>query len=270
MDHEENQWLKDKIDSFAEPQVITDYRNSKNSISASEEINIPSNLDNADIKNMSQGSLWGADELALRKIIYPGMQQREVLNAFREIRAKLLLKTQSKNGVLLVSSVARSGGSSFTAMNLATAFALDEQKTALYVDCSLHSDQGYQFIVEEPGSGLIDFLENDELSLNDILYSSGVPRLRVIPGGEPREMAAEYFNSTRMSELVKEIRNRYEDRFVVLDAPPVSVSAETRILAQYCDAAVLVVPFGKSVTSQVLAGIDAVGKDRFAGVVFNN
>ncbi len=281
MDHDDNSWLKDKISAFKEPDIISKYTNKDEQTAGADvqktdkqgQSRVSGKNDaqgEASIRDMSQKVLWGPDDLARRKIIYPGMQQREVLNAFREIRAKLLLKTKSKNGVLLVSSVGRSGGSSFSAINLATAFALDEQKTALYIDCSLHSDQGYQFVAEEPGYGLIDYLENDQLTLDDVLYSSGVPRLRIIPGGEPRETAAEHFNSSRMGDLIREVHSRYEDRFVVLDAPSVSVSAEARILSQYCDSAILVVPFGQVVSSQVLAGIDAVGKERFAGVVFNN
>src|SRR5690606_42023848 len=41
--------------------------------------------------------------------------------------------------VVLVSSVSKHGGSSFFAFNLAAAFALDQHKTALYVDCNPYS-----------------------------------------------------------------------------------------------------------------------------------
>ena len=82
-------------------------------------------------------------------------------------------------------------------------------------------------------------------------------------------MLAEEF-SKRMEVLVTEIKARYPDRFVVLDVPSVQQSTEARILAQYCDLALLVVPFGKVVTDEVLSAIDAIGKEHFAGLVFNN
>ena len=73
-----------------------------------------------------------------------------------------------------------------------------------------------------------------------------------------------------MEVFVAEIKSRYPDRFIVLDAPSIQLSTEARILAKYCDHALLVVPYGAAVTEEVLAAVDAVGKERFAGVVFNN
>ena len=65
-------------------------------------------------------------------------------------------------------------------------------------------------------------------------------------------------------------KERYSDRFIVLDAPAIQQSTEARILAQYCDFSMLVVPFGKVVTDEVLSAIDALGKEHFAGLVFNS
>jgi len=52
--------------------------------------------------------------------------------------------------------------------------------------------------------------------------------------------------------------------------PPVSESSLARILSSVADMAILVVPFGKVTTNQVLAGVDAVGEGKFEGLVFNN
>jgi hypothetical protein len=37
-----------------------------------------------------------------------------------------------------------------------------------------------------------------------------------------------------------------------------------------CDYAVLVVPSGRTTESQILAGLDAVSREKLAGIVFNN
>ena len=77
--------------------------------------------------------------MAAYKIIYPGMQQRDVLNSFRDLRTRLLQRAKGENFVLLVSSLSHGGGSSFVAMNIAACFALDEQKTAIYIDCNFEN-----------------------------------------------------------------------------------------------------------------------------------
>jgi Mrp family chromosome partitioning ATPase len=222
------------------------------------------------IKNMALPSLWTQEELYEKKVVFAGMRQRELLNSFREVRIKLLQKSKSDNIVVLVASVSTEGGSSFFGFNLAATFALDQHKTALYVDCNPYASSANRYIVTDVDLGLTQYLTDYSVPLKRIIYPSGVERLRVIPSGGSSESAAEFFNSKRMETLVQEIKSRYPDRFIVLDAPSIQHSTEARILAQYCDHAVLVVPFGKAVTDEVLAAIDAVGKEKFAGLVFNN
>jgi len=224
----------------------------------------------AEIRRMAEVLLLSPEELTEHKIIYPGMAQREVLNEFREIRTKLLQRSGQKNFSLMVSSVSVDGGASFTAINLAAAFAMDERRTALYIDCNLHDPYATKLLPAEPEYGLTDYLENPELNIEDIIYASGIPRLRIIPAGATRDTAVEYFNSVRMEDLIRNLKQRYPDRFIILDLPAVNAGAEARILAQLCDYAVLVVPFGRVTTGQVLSGIDAVGRERFAGLIFNN
>lgn len=222
------------------------------------------------IRNMARPTLWTQDDLYEKKVIFTGMRQREVLNAFREVRIRLLQRSQSDNMVVLVTSVADTGGSTFFSFNLAATFALDQHKTALFVDCNPYSSAAEKYIVGARGKGLTQYLTDYSVPLKQIIYPSGIERLRVIPSGGSSESAAEFFNSKRMEVLVAEIKARYPDRFIVLDAPSVQQSTEARILARYCDHALLLVPFGKAVINEVLAAIDAVGKEKFAGLVFNN
>lgn len=222
------------------------------------------------IKNMEMPQLWTQDELYEKKIVFTGMRQRDVLNAFREVRIKLLARHHSDNMVVLVSSVAIGVPSSYFSFNLAATFALDQHKTALFVDCNPYNSDVDKYITADIEAGLSSYLTDYTVPLKNIIYPSGVERLRVIPSGGASESAAEFFNSKRMEVLVAEIKSRYPDRFIVLDAPSIQQSTEARILAKYCDHALLVVPFGKVVTDEVLSAVDAVGKEKFAGLVFNH
>lgn len=222
------------------------------------------------IKNMAMPVLWTKDELYEKKVIFIGMRQRELLNAFREVRIRLLKKSKSDNIVVLVSSVSEFEDSSSFGFNLAATFALDQHKTALYVDCNPFNTASERYIVTPVNEGLTHYLTDYNVPLKRIIYPSGIERLRVIPSGGSSESAAEFFNSRRMEVLIAEIKTRYPDRFIVLNAPSIQQSTEARILAQYCDHALLVVPFGKTVSDEILSAIDAVGKERFSGLVFNN
>src|SRR5690606_15478369 len=193
------------------------------------------------IKNMAMPALWTQEELYERKVVFAGMRQRELLNAFREVRINLLKKSKTDNIVVLVSSVSSYGGSSFFGFYLAATFALDQHKTALYVDCNPYSSAAERYISTTVESGLTHYLTDYSIPLKRIIYPSGIERVRVIPSGGSSESAAEFFNSKRMEVLVAEIKARYPDRFIVLDAPSVQQSTEARILAQYCDHALLIV-----------------------------
>ncbi|MES2675326.1 MAG: CpsD/CapB family tyrosine-protein kinase [Pseudomonadota bacterium] len=222
------------------------------------------------IKNMALPTLWSQEEFYEKKIIFTGMRQRELLNAYREVRIKLLKKSQTDNMVVIVSSVAKATPSNDFSFNLAATFALDQHKTALFVDCNPYNPSAEKYLISKIDLGLTQYLSDYTVPIERIIYPTGIERLRVIPSGGASESAAEIFNSDRMQIFVSEIKERYPDRFIVLDAPSVQHSTEARILARYCDHALLVVPFGKAVTDDVLAAVDAVGKEKFAGVVFNS
>ena len=73
-----------------------------------------------------------------------------------------------------------------------------------------------------------------------------------------------------MREFFAEIKSRYADRYVIVDAPSAAdYDAEIRILAELCDFAVLVVPYGKVTRSELNAAIGKIGNERLAGVVYN-
>ena len=205
------------------------------------------------------------------RIIHPGMRQAGALNAFRELRTKLYkLATADENFVLLVSSICPGGGSSFITLNLGAAIALDESKTAIIVDCNVYEPALHQILPVEPEYGLVDYLENITLDAGDVIYSTGIRRMRIVPAGSRREPGTEFFTSSRMRRFLDELRQRYRDRYIIIDAPPISTSADVRILAELCDFVVLVVPFGKVTEAQVLASVEAIGEKKLAGVIFNN
>lgn len=227
-------------------------------------------LSRAKIRRMSEVGKLSEDELNQLKIIHSKMPERQVLNAFRELRTKLVQKASGENFICLVSSLCEGGGASYVALNLAATFALDQSKTALLIDCNLYAPKIDPLLKMEGAEGVTDFLDDPALDIKDIIYASGIPRLRVIPVGSNREAGAEHYSSERMADFIKAIKGRYNDRYIIVDAPSILSSVETRILADLCDMAVLVVPYGKVSPAEVQAGVDVIAKNKFAGVVFNN
>ena len=198
------------------------------------------------------------------------MSENSTVQAFREIRTKVLQKTQGKNCIIMVTSVSNKAGSTFVATNLGVAFAFDAGKTALLVDCNLRNPGFQQFFPGSSPLGITDYLEKGEIDVADIIHPVGIERLRVIPAGDKREIPSEYFTSARMRQLLDGIRQRYAERFIILDAPPMSETADTQIIAELCDYVLLVVPYGRVTSGQVDACTKSLDSKKLLGIVFNN
>ena len=223
----------------------------------------------ANIAKMSEVRSFTKAEYEALKIVYTGDEGSEHLKVFRDLRTQLMKRTGWQNFICMVTS-AVAGGGSHVAANLAATISLDKSKTSLYVDANLYSPFGESLLPVPSQFGLTDYLDDPVTGVEDIVYASGIPRMRVVPVGNNREGGTEKINSPRMREFFKEIKSRYADRFIVVDAPSASeYDAETRILAELCDIVLLVVPYGKVTEAELNASIEKIGIDRLAGIVYN-
>jgi protein-tyrosine kinase len=221
------------------------------------------------IAKMSEVRHFTAAEFNALKIVHAGDEGSVHLKVFRDLRTQLMKRTDWRNFVCLVTSAA-SGGSSYVATNLAATISLDKSKTSLLVDANLYSPAAQCLLPVPAQLGLTDYLDDPTTGIEDIVYASGVPRMRVVPMGNNPEGGVEKIGSQRMREFFAEIKNRYADRYVIVDAPSAAnYDAEIRILAELCDFVVLVVPYGKVTRSELNAAIGKIGGERLAGVVYN-
>lgn len=222
------------------------------------------------IARMNESSKLTPAQLEDRAIIHRNGLARPDVDAFRDIRTRLLGMFNGDNFIVLVAPVSRGSGGSFVARNLAAAMALDEAKSALLIDCDLrHPSQHETMRINPVDGGLIDLLEDPEHQVADVLYQTGVPRLRLIPAGSSREMASEYFTSFRMGLLLDSLRNRYPDRYIFLDSPPACGAPDARILAGLADVALLVAGYGHDTPAAIAQAAASFDPNKFAGVVFN-
>ena len=224
----------------------------------------------AEIARMEEALPISDESMAHNKIIHPEMEDGRVLNAFRELRTKIIQKSLNSNGIIMVTGVTLGDGASFVARNLAAAFALDTSKTALLLDCNLKNPQYDGINSLGAKLGLTDYLESEDISVDKIIHRPGIDRFRMIPSGVQCEVPAEYFTSVKMGRLLVQLKQRYPERYVILDTPPITESADTNIVADLCDHILLVVPYGKVTEMQVEAAVKAIGQRKLVGVVFNN
>lgn len=204
------------------------------------------------------------------KIITPQTAEDAVVKSLRHIRTKIAQKTEGRNCVLMVTGIALGSGATFLSTNLAAAFALDKAKTALLIDCNLRDPALHGLVLDTATRGLVDFLTDNHCDVAEIIKPTGIERLRVIPAGKGIDSSAEYFTMDKMRRLVRAVHERYPDRQIVIDAPPLTRSADTHILMELCDFVVVAVPYGKVTQPQLQAALKMVDSRKLLGVMFNS
>jgi Mrp family chromosome partitioning ATPase len=209
-------------------------------------------------------------QLEQRRLIHTEQSVRDQADVFREIRTRLLELADGRNFITLVVSVSPGCGSSFVARNLAAAFAFDEAKTSLLIDCNLRYPEQHRVLgVDSANGGLIDFLDNPSRGIQSVIYPTVLRHVRLIPAGTVRENVAEYFSSFQMRATIDSLRCRYADRYIFLDGPAVKGSPDARILAELADFVVLVAGYGKDTPAAVMQAASRFDPAKLAGVIFN-
>ncbi|MEM9601683.1 MAG: CpsD/CapB family tyrosine-protein kinase [Pseudomonadota bacterium] len=222
---------------------------------------------------MQEPRLFSPEQLDFMKIIHPQSQNRRLVDTFRELRTRLLGLRRGENFSMMIASVSPEGGGTFVSMNLAASIAFEDSKTSLLVDCNLQNPYFHkvlQLARLDSGTGLTDYLSDPSIGIESVVRPSGIPRLRIVPVGSSTQSSVEYFSSSTMRAFLAEAKQRYKDRFIIIDSPSLVSSADAKILANLADYIVLVIPYGRVTTSQIVAACQDIDQRKLVGTVLNN
>ena len=198
--------------------------------------------------------------------------QPESLSAehFKILRAKIMHpSTGAKNKSVLITSALEQEGKTLVSCNLAISIAQSLDPYVMLIDADVRRPQVRKLLGMEKAPGLTDYLKS-EAPLSEFLLKGPLDKMTILQAGSLVRNPAELITSEKMASLLKEARERYEDRFIVIDSPPVNLAAETINLAQQVDGIVLVVRYGVSDKNAIEEAIGRIDKEKILGVVFNS
>ena len=221
------------------------------------------------LAKMSNDNFMDLDEMQRKGIIHPDMQDYSIMNNFREIRTRLLQKSSGKNFVLMVVSLQHGMGATFTAVNIAAAFSYEGEKTSLIVDCNQRHPKLDSIFEAEITHGLTDYLDEPDMDMDKIIYSTGINRMRFVPIGKRNIAGEEFLSSEKMREFVMTMKKRYLDRFIILNAPPLETSADAAILSEIADYIAIVVPYGKVTKTRITKAVKLLPPEKVSGFILN-
>jgi exopolysaccharide/PEP-CTERM locus tyrosine autokinase len=203
-------------------------------------------------------------------------ERKQINEEYREIKRKLLAnafgalsKTLHNPNIIMVTSSRPSEGKTFTATNLAMSIASEQDKTVLLVDADVLKPNVLRTLGLENRQGLMEYLKGDVEDVSDVLYSTNIDKLKIIPAGRSHHLSTELLASQKMHETVDEFANRYPDRVVIFDTPPLIGINESAILANFAGQAVVVVEEGKAKMSDIKLSVERLNPDMAIGFVVN-
>ncbi len=197
--------------------------------------------------------------------------QSQSAEAYRSLRSSLLLSSiDNPPRVILMTSAFPGEGKTTTAVNLAVTLAQRGERVLL-VDADLRRGSLYQlFALPDPGFGLSNVLAQPEAQRELTAPLPQLPTLHVLATGPRPPNPAEMLSSKRMEEQMLQWTKEF-DR-VVLDTAPVLAVSDTRALAVFADAVVLVARAGMTRKRALIRARDLLWRTNafIAGVVVND
>jgi receptor protein-tyrosine kinase len=202
---------------------------------------------------------------------------RQLINEeYRAIKRKLLSnafgplsKSLHNSNIIMVTSCRPGEGKTFTAINLALSIALEKDKTVLLVDADVLKPNVMKTLELESRQGLMEFLLGEKENLSEVICKTNLYNLRIIPAGKSHHLSTELLASEKMFESVQEFANRYADRVVIVDTPPLLGINETAILANLAGQAVVVTQESKTKLLDIQRAVKQLNPEMAIGFILN-
>lgn len=189
--------------------------------------------------------------------------------SFDSLRTQILQKMEENNWrTIAVISPTPQSGKTLVSINLAISIAHQPQKTAILVDFDLRRPKVAAYLGIHTEKSMNDYLQ-DKALLKDVMVNPGIERLVIVPTMKPVLKSAETLSSKKVTDLIAELRDRYDSRIVIFDCPPVLNSDDAMVLLPQVDCILLVIANGMSTQSEIEETLHHLPKENLLGVVLN-
>lgn len=219
-----------------------------------------------DIESLRAGGLYPPKEFVPR-----------VREEYRSIRRQVLAASLEKIGptqqpvgpVVVVTSAMPGDGKSYTALNLAVSIAREGVRDVLLVDADTIKRSTSIACGLRDRPGLCELLGGQASDFLDVSFSTGVPKLHVLPAGDRSRTSTDLFCAARVGPFFESLRTVMSDHFVVIDTPPILLSNDTAVLADLAGQVLLVVRAGITLQDAAREAVARVNQQVPVGVVLN-
>lgn len=193
----------------------------------------------------------------------------DVKEAYKELRTNVMfsLTDPGCKKIAVTSSIA-SEGKSTTCFNLALTFAETGAKVVV-VDCDLRRPNVSRLVARPKEKGLSNYLIKD-VALDKIIFDTDYENLSVVLAGNIPPNPTELLASSAMTDLVKELEDRFD--YIFLDTPPVTIVTDAAVISKLVQGVILIVRQNiseKPVVTDALSKLEFVNA-KILGFVLND
>jgi protein-tyrosine kinase len=201
------------------------------------------------------------------RIISP-FDQSPVVDAYKILRTQLTHRLV-ENGwnTIGITSPREGEGKTLTSINLAVSFSTLANRSVLLIDADFQGPQIHHLFGIE-AKGVVNYLL-DEDPIEDLLINPGLNKLILFPAGRTIQNSSDLLVSSKMLQMVKEVKHRYKERIVLFDLPPLLPSADVLAFSPHLDAILLVIESGKTQERDLIKSVEMLQGVPIIGTVLN-
>jgi Mrp family chromosome partitioning ATPase len=194
-----------------------------------------------------KGPRVAIDRDLLRKegLIVPEEPVTGLLEEFRIIKRELLADARVAGDAaarrVLVCSPLPGEGKTYCATNLAIALAAERDIEVVLIDADMLSPAITRRLGVGIEEGLMDVLADTSLHPEDLVLSTDIEGLFLLPAGTGGAQDAEYLASRRTGEVLERLTRGAPNRILIFDTPPALAASPAAELAAHVGQALLVV-----------------------------
>lgn len=205
----------------------------------------------------------------------PHFDESRTREEFRVIKRHMLSRihagaseTGNDERTILITSASPKEGKTTVTLGLAMSFMFERNCTVVLIDADMRCPELSRRMKLSDELGMLDYLEDEELTVGDILYPTSVKGVFAVPSGRPRIDAPELITGPRMRAFLDQLLDSDPNLVVIMDSGSVLSCSETISLATHAGQILFVAAKGQTRRADLDEGLGIL--HRQAGPIDEN